>query len=111
MDDNKKYSQIVQTVEFQQLLKAKKRFIVPAIIFIAAFFIFLPIMTTYSTVLNKPLIGPITWAWFLAFLQFIMTWTMAGLYSNKAAKFDHLSDQIKTKRPGKHDGAKEVNDL
>ncbi|GIN85779.1 membrane protein [Heyndrickxia sporothermodurans] len=98
MSDQKKYQQIVQTPEFQQLLKAKQRFMLPTIIFFVAFFIFLPIMTSYTTILNRPAIGSITWAWIIAFLQFIMTWVLSGLYSRKSANFDHMADQLKAKQ-------------
>ncbi|WP_051291426.1 DUF485 domain-containing protein [Fictibacillus gelatini] len=91
----KKYEKMVQTYEFQQLLKAKKNFIIPVTIFFVCFFIFLPIMTSYTTVLNKPCIGSITWAWMIAFLQFVMTWILAALYTKKANHFDKMSERIK----------------
>jgi uncharacterized membrane protein (DUF485 family) len=88
------YTQIVQSSEFKQLLQAKKRFIIPMTIFFFTFYFILPIMTSYSKILNTPAIGDITWAWVFGFAQFIMTWTLCILYSKKAQSFDKLSDNI-----------------
>ncbi len=88
------YTQIVQSSEFKQLLQAKKKFIIPMTIFFFTFYFILPIMTSYSKILNTPAIGDITWAWVFGFAQFIMTWTLCILYSKKAQSFDKLSDNI-----------------
>ena len=88
------YTQIVQSSEFKQLLQAKKRFIIPMTIFFFTFYFILPIMTSYSKILNTPAIGEITWAWVFGFAQFVMTWTLCILYSQKAQSFDKLSKNI-----------------
>jgi len=88
------YSFIVQSPSFQILLSEKKKFIIPVTIFFFCFYFALPILTSYSTVLNHKFIGSITWAWVFAFLQFVMTWGLCMLYSKKAAKFDELANQV-----------------
>ena len=88
------YTAIVQTQEFQQLVKEKKRFIVPFTLFFLVFYFALPIMTSYTSVLNHSFYGHITWAWVFAFGQFIMTWALCMIYSKKAARFDRLSDEV-----------------
>ncbi|CAG9611863.1 hypothetical protein BACCIP111899_01035 [Bacillus rhizoplanae] len=88
------YTEVVQSAEFQNLLQAKKKFIVPMSIFFFSFFIALPILTSYSKVLNTPVFGDITWAWVFAFAQFVMTWALCMIYSKKAESFDRLSNQI-----------------
>ena len=98
--DKRNYSAIVQSSEFQQLLKEKKKFIIPFTVFFLVFYFALPIMTSYSSVLNNSFYGNITWAWVFAFAQFIMTWTLCMIYSKKAARFDRLSDEV-LKRGGK----------
>jgi uncharacterized membrane protein (DUF485 family) len=94
------YSAIVQSSEFQQLLKEKKKFIIPFTLFFLVFYFTLPIMTSYSSVLNHSFYGHITWAWVFAFAQFIMTWALCMIYSKKAARFDRLSEEV-LKREGK----------
>lgn len=91
---SKDYSKIVQSRSFQELLKKKRNFIVPLSIFFMVFYFTLPILTSYSKVLNSNAFGDISWAWVFAFAQFIMTWTLCILYSRKAARFDELVEKI-----------------
>ncbi|AIM10933.1 hypothetical protein BAHan_1777 [Bacillus anthracis] len=88
------YTEVVQSEEFQLLLNKKKKFIVPMSIFFLSFFIALPILTSYSKVLNTPAFGDVTWAWVFAFAQFIMTWALCMIYSKKAESFDEISQKI-----------------
>lgn len=88
------YSSIVQSSSFQTLLSTKKKFIIPFTIFFFCFYFALPILTSYTKVLNHNFIGSITWAWVFAFLQFVMTWVLCVLYSKKAVKFDELAKKV-----------------
>jgi uncharacterized membrane protein (DUF485 family) len=88
------YTSIVQSSSFQTLLSEKKKFIIPVTIFFFCFYFALPILTSYSTVLNHKFIGSITWAWVFAFLQFVMTWVLCMIYSKKAARFDELATKV-----------------
>jgi len=88
------YTSIVQSSSFQTLLSEKKKFIIPFTIFFFCFYFALPILTSYSTVLNHKFIGSITWAWVFAFLQFVMTWVLCMIYSKKAARFDELATKV-----------------
>ncbi|ULT56057.1 DUF485 domain-containing protein [Neobacillus drentensis] len=88
------YTSIVQSAAFQNLLSEKKKFIIPITIFFFCFYFALPILTSYSTILNHNFIGSITWAWVFAFLQFVMTWGLCMLYSKKATKFDKLAEKV-----------------
>ncbi|MDN3019305.1 DUF485 domain-containing protein [Paenibacillus sp. BSR1-1] len=92
------YSSIVQSSSFQTLLSEKKKFIIPITIFFFCFYFALPILTSYSTILNHNFIGSISWAWVFAFLQFVMTWGLCMLYSKKAAKFDVMADKVVKER-------------
>ena len=95
-EDKKKrdYSAIVKSEEFQQLLKEKKKFILPFTLFFLVFYFALPIMTSYTSVLNHKFYGHITWAWVFAFAQFVMTWALCMIYSKKAVRFDKLSNEV-----------------
>ncbi|KEK24716.1 DUF485 domain-containing protein [Bacillus gaemokensis] len=88
------YTEVVQSVEFQSLLEKKRKFIIPMSIFFFSFFIALPILTSYSKVLNKAAFGDVTWAWVFAFAQFVMTWVLCMMYSKKAESFDKASEKI-----------------
>ncbi|SDX17896.1 Uncharacterized membrane protein, DUF485 family [Marininema mesophilum] len=89
------YKKIVRSPLFQELLQKKRKFIIPTTIFFFVFYFSLPVLTSYTTVLNKSAIGPISWAWVFAFAQFAMTWGLCLLYSSKAKTFDTIVEQIK----------------
>ncbi|SDS48615.1 Uncharacterized membrane protein, DUF485 family [Paenibacillaceae bacterium GAS479] len=89
------YTDVAHSESFRRLLRKKKRFLLPMSLFFLAFYFTLPIMTSYSKVLNEPALGPVSWAWLFASAQFIMTWTLCMIYSRKAAKFDEMVEEIK----------------
>lgn len=91
----KSYTEVWHSAKFKTLISRKKRFIIPSTVFFLLFYFALPIMTSYSEVLNQPAIGPISWAWLFAFAQFVMTWALCILYSRVARKFDRLVDEIR----------------
>lgn len=89
------YSEIAQSELFQSLLRRKKQFLLPMSVFFFAYYFLLPLLTSYSTVLNKPAFGPISWAWVFAFSQFIMTWVLCIIYSRKSNAYDKMIEQIR----------------
>lgn len=84
------------TSAFQELVKSKKAFIIPATIFFMVFYFGLPILTGFTTILNAPAIGPMSWAYVYAFAQFAMTWTLLHLYVSRANRWDVLVDRAKS---------------
>lgn len=89
------YSMIVQSSSFQQLLREKRRFIIPWSIFFLVFYFSLPILTAFSSILNKIAFGAISWAWIFGSAQFIMTWVLCIHYTRRAARFDQTVESIK----------------
>ncbi|MGE6630473.1 DUF485 domain-containing protein [Bacillus sp. NPDC077027] len=94
------YRKVAASEDFRKLLEEKRRFIVPMTIFFFLFYFSLPVATSYFTFLNTPAIGPISWAWLFAITQFIMTWTLCGLYAKKAARFDRYVSALKKLESG-----------
>ncbi|MEK4030057.1 MULTISPECIES: DUF485 domain-containing protein [Bacillaceae] len=88
------YESIAESPKFKQMVKSKTKFLVPLSIFFLLFYFSLPLLTSYSTILNKPAIGSISWVWIFAFAQFIMTWALSMIYVKKANQFDQMSDDI-----------------
>lgn len=88
------WPKIARSPAFRSLLADKARFILPVTVFFLAFYFTLPLLTSYSKVLNQPAFGVIPWAWVFAFAQFIMTWTLCGLYTRRAAQFDRQVIEI-----------------
>lgn len=89
------WNAIANSNEFKSLLSAKKKFIIPNVIFFMIFYLTLPVSTAYFTFLNEKAIGALNWAYLFAFAQFIMTWVLCMTYSKKANKFDEQAEQIK----------------
>jgi uncharacterized membrane protein (DUF485 family) len=89
------WSQIANSSEFKALLSAKKKFIIPNVIFFLIFYYTLPISTAYFTFLNEKVIGALNWAYLFAFAQFAMTWILCMTYTRKANKFDEQVERIK----------------
>lgn len=89
------WTRLGRTSAFQELVKSKKAFVVPATIFFMIFYFGLPVLTGFTTVLNAPAIGPISWAYVYAFAQFVMTWTLLHMYINRANRWDELVDRAK----------------
>lgn len=89
------YSKIVQSSSFQKLLRQKRNFILPWSIFFLVFYFALPVLTAYSSILKEYAFASISWGWVFAFAQFIMTWALCIIYTNRATKFDQTVDEIK----------------
>ncbi len=88
------FEKIAESQDFKSLMESKKKFLIPITVFFLVFYFMLPILTSFTTILNRPAIGSITWTWVYAFAQFVMTWILCIIYVKKAGKFDHLAEQI-----------------
>ncbi|MFM9277477.1 DUF485 domain-containing protein [Paenibacillus jiagnxiensis] len=100
------YSEAAKTETFRNLMAKKKRFIIPLSVFFLAFYFTLPILTSYSDVLNQPAFGSVTWAWVFAFAQFIMTWVLCYLYTRQSVKFDAMCNELRAQTAQKDEGAR-----
>jgi len=88
------FEKIANSPEFKQLMKAKKRFLVPvSAVFLTLYFL-LPILTSYSTILNSSAIGPISWTWVYSLSLFIMTWVLCMTYVKRAARYDKMAEAL-----------------
>ncbi|HEX7065738.1 MAG TPA: DUF485 domain-containing protein [Bacillales bacterium] len=80
---------------FQRLIRAKKRFLIPATIFLLVFYFLLPVsIICFPKVMNHPFFFGMTPAWAFAFAQFAMVWALGGLYYLKSKTFDRFAGQI-----------------
>jgi uncharacterized membrane protein (DUF485 family) len=91
----KDWKQIAESPAFRELIRKKRAFIIPSVVFFFVFYFTLPVLTAYTTVLNGKVIGAINWAYLYAFAQFAMTWILCHLYMNKAAEYDELVAKVK----------------
>lgn len=88
------YVKVEESKQFRSFMREKKRFIIPMTIFFLIFYFLLPIFTSYTSFLNTPFYGDISWVWVFAFSQFVMTWVLCTIYVKRAAKFDKMADKI-----------------
>jgi len=95
---------VERTSAFQELTRSRKAFIIPATIFFLAFFMGLPLLSAFTTVLNARAVGPLTWAYVYGFAQFAMTWILMHLYVSRANKWDSLVDQARQEAAGEAGG-------
>lgn len=81
--------------EFQALMRAKKRFIVPTFVFFVVYYFALPILVGYApTLMATPVIGPVNIAYLFALSQFFVAWFIAWLYTRRAARFDEMAKTV-----------------
>lgn len=91
-----------QTPEFRDLVRSKRRFIIPATIFFLVWYLLLPLGNGLAPGLMKTkLIGNINLAYLFALSEFVMTWIITYLYINRAEKvFDGLAAKVRAKVAG-----------
>ena len=86
---------VERTSAFEELMRRKKGFIIPATIFFIVFYFGLPFLAAFTTVLNFTVVGAITGAYVYAFAQFAMTWILMHLYVNQANRWDGIIDRAR----------------
>ena len=88
------YEKIINTPEFKSLVKRKRIFSTPYIIFFFVAYFTLPILTGYTTILENRAIGSMTWTWVYSLSMFLMVWVFTSIYMNKARSFDLDVEEI-----------------
>ncbi|MFJ5772393.1 DUF485 domain-containing protein [Psychrobacillus sp. NPDC093180] len=88
------YVAIAESPEFKSLKTKKRKFILPIAIFFLLCYIMLPILTSYTTILNTNAFGDVAWVWVYSIALFIMTWALCMIYVSKANGYDQEADEI-----------------
>jgi uncharacterized membrane protein (DUF485 family) len=84
--------------EFQELVKARRRFVIPATIFFLAWYFGFVILAGYAEdFMGREFITDgVTVGYALAFSQFVMTWVLVWLYMRRAdSSFDPLAERAR----------------
>ncbi len=80
---------------FQELVAAKRRFLIPATIFFIIYYFALPVLVGYfPSLMSINVIGQINIAYLFALSQFFMAWTLMWLYVRRARKWDAMAAKI-----------------
>ena len=81
--------------DFKKLMKAKRRFVIPATVFFVVYYFSLPVLVGYAPqMMSKSVIGTLNIAYLFALSQFFMAWIVAWLYVRAAARFDRIERDI-----------------
>jgi uncharacterized membrane protein (DUF485 family) len=88
--------------EFDELVKMKMRFIIPATIFFLVYYFALPVLVGYAPdLMNTKVIGNINLAYLFALSQFAMTWIVMALYVRQAREWDVRAARIAERVSGR----------
>ncbi len=92
---NADWGTIAASPEFKDLLRAKRRFIVPATIFFIIYYFALPYLVGYHPEwMERKVWREMNWAYLFALSQFFMAWGLAALYVIAAAGWDRKAREI-----------------
>jgi uncharacterized membrane protein (DUF485 family) len=89
------WSRVTQMPEFRAMVKAKLRFIIPAVIFFVVYYFALPVLVGYAPgLMSRRVIGVVNIAYLFALSQFFMAWIIAALYLRAALRFDKMEHAV-----------------
>ena len=89
---------IADDADFQKLLAAKVRFLIPATIFFVAYYFTLPILVgCWPDLMKKEVFGKVNLATLFALSQFFMAWALAFFYVQAAARWDQAAAAVRTR--------------
>lgn len=86
---------ITRMTTFQELVRSRRAFIIPAASFFLVFYFALPVLIAFTSVLDAKVIGAVSLAYVYAFALFAMTLVLSHLYLSKAKRWDELVEQTK----------------
>ena len=94
------WNRIANDPGFEELKRAKRRFLMPASVFFLVYYIALPVLVGFCPeTMKKAVIGKVNWAYLFALSQFIMAWVLAYIYVRKAAQWDKAAAEIIKDKP------------
>ena len=92
------WNEIAASEPFKELLKAKKRFIIPATVFFVVYYFALPYLVGYHPeLMQRRVWGEVNWAYLFALSQFFMAWALAAIYVVVAAGWDRKAKAVLAK--------------
>ena len=89
------WQNIAASPQFRALIRAKVKFILPAVIFFIVYYFLLPILVGYAPrLMERKVLGPVNIAYLFALSQFFVAWIIAALYVRAAGRFDRMASHI-----------------
>lgn len=92
----KQWEALAAEPEFRALVRARRRFVIPATLFFIGYYLALPVSVGFfPQVMSRPVIGPLTIAYCFALSQFAMAWILLALYLQRSRRFDLQAAQFR----------------
>lgn len=89
------WEKIAASDTFKDLLRAKRRFIVPATIFFVLYYFALPYLVGYHPqLMQRKVWGEMNLAYLFALSQFFMAWALAAIYVVAATGWDRTAAEL-----------------
>jgi uncharacterized membrane protein (DUF485 family) len=89
------WAAVEQLPEFRALVRARRAFILPAVLFFVAYYFALPVLVGYFPGPMSALVaGRINVAYLFALSQFAMAWTLMALYVRRARRYDAMAEAL-----------------
>lgn len=89
------WTRIAASAPFRELLRSKRRFIIPAMVISILYYFALPVLVGWFPELMEKKIGDgANLAYLFALSQFLMAWIVAGLYVAKAGAWDKAAARL-----------------
>ena len=89
------WNKLAESAQFKALLKAKRRFILPATIFFIVYYFALPVLVGFARPLMETRVfGAVNLAYLFALSQFFVAWVIAAFYVRAAARFDRMAADV-----------------
>jgi uncharacterized membrane protein (DUF485 family) len=102
VEDKVDWQALAASPKFRELVKAKRRFIIPAMIFFIVYYFALPVLVGFAPALMETRVfGPVNVAYLFALSQFFVAWIIAALYVRAAARFDRMAAEVIEHEPGR----------
>jgi uncharacterized membrane protein (DUF485 family) len=93
-----RWEALAEEPDFRALVRARRRFVTPATVFFAAYYLALPLSVGFfPQVMSRAVIGPYTLAYCFGLSQFAMAWILLAVYLQRAKKFDLQAARIRRK--------------
>ena len=94
------WKKIEESKGFKDLVRAKRRFVLPATLFFVLYYFALPLLVGYAPAfMSKKVLGPLNLAYLLALSEFVMAWTIAFLYLRAAGRYDDMAKALIASEP------------
>jgi len=88
-------ARLAEQVAFRDLLHSRSRFVISASALLLTFNLLQPVLSVFTTWLDRPAIGVLSVGWVYAFAQFIVPLALLHFYTARARTYDSASAAIK----------------